>query len=115
MSRTASMRYVRFAATLLTVAAFQAAAAPDAAAAQTHTVTMEGMAFVPATLSVQRGDTVVWVNKDPFPHTATGQQRSFDSGEIAAGKTWKFVAGKQGTFAYVCALHPTMKGTLVVK
>ena len=86
-----------------------------AAAAATHTVVMEGVAFVPQTVTVKQGDTVVWVNKDPFAHTATAQDRSFDSREIAADKTWKYTVRKKGTIPYVCTLHPTMKGTLVVK
>jgi len=85
------------------------------AGAATHTVVMEGVAFVPATLTVKRGDTVVWVNKDMFPHTATAQDRSFDSKDIAPNKTWKHVAAKAGTFSYLCTLHPTMKGSLIVK
>ena len=83
--------------------------------AATHTIVMEGVAFQPATITVDAGDTVVWVNKDAFPHTATAQDKSFDSGEIGPAKTWKLVAKKKGTFAYVCAYHPTMKGTVIVK
>ena len=90
-------------------------AMPSPVAAATHTVVMEGVAFVPETLSVKQGDTVIWVNKDLFPHTATAQDRSFDSPEMAPNKTWKYTATKSGTFPYVCTLHPTMKGTLVVK
>jgi plastocyanin len=85
------------------------------AAPAIHTVVVEGMAFSPATLTVRQGDVVVWVNKDLFPHTATAQDRSFDSGEIAAGKNWRYVARKTGTLAYVCSLHPTMKAALIVK
>ena len=85
------------------------------AASASHTVVMEGVAFVPETLTVKRGDTVVWVNKDMFPHTATAQDRSFDSKDIAPTKTWKHVAAKTGTFSYLCTLHPTMKGTLIVR
>jgi plastocyanin len=85
------------------------------AAPATHTIVMEGVGFAPNTLTVAKGDTVVWVNKDAFPHTATAQDKSFDSKEIAAGKSWRFTAKKSGTFPYVCTLHPTMKGTLVVK
>jgi plastocyanin len=85
------------------------------AASASHTVVMEGVAFMPNVLTVAQGDTVVWVNKDAFPHTATAQDKSFDSKEIAAGKSWRFTAKKTGKFAYVCTLHPTMKGTLVVK
>jgi plastocyanin len=84
-------------------------------AVKTHTVIMEGVAFAPAAITVRAGDTVTWVNRDAFPHTATAQDRSFDSGEIPAARTWKLVARKRGAFAYVCTLHPLMKATLIVK
>jgi len=54
------------------------------------------------------------VNKDPFPHTATAD-RTFDSKSIAAGHSWSYVASKSGEFAYVCALHPGVKATLIVQ
>jgi len=88
---------------------------PGLAASATHTVVMEGVAFTPNVLTVAKGDSIVWVNKDAFPHTATAQDKSFDSKEIAAAKTWRFTAKKAGTFPYVCTLHPTMKATLIVK
>jgi plastocyanin len=98
------------------IVALQLGAPHAALAAQTtHTVIMEGVAVNPGTLTVAKGDTVVWVNKDPFPHTATAQDKSFDSKEIAAGKSWRLTVRKSGTFPYVCTLHPTMKGTLIVK
>jgi plastocyanin len=91
---------------------------PGAAAqapAATHTVTIEGTRFQPSTLTVSAGDTVVWINKDPFPHTATSQTGAFDSQEIGPEGTWSHVPMKKGTFAYVCRLHPTMKATLQVR
>ena len=100
---------------LLTVCVLQAGLALSApAAAETHTVRMEGVAFVPETLTIRRGDVVVWVNKDVFPHTATAQ-KEFDSGNIAPDQSWKYTATKAGIYPYLCTLHPTMKGTLVVK
>jgi len=94
-----------------------ARAAADAPAPKpvTHTVTIEGTSFSPATLTVHPGDTIVWVNKDFFPHTATSKAAGFDSGTIAADKSWKFKPVKKGTFEYACNFHPTMKATLVVK
>jgi plastocyanin len=86
-----------------------------AAHAATHTVSVEGMKFLPQTITVTRGDTVVWVNKDIFPHTATEAKRAFDSKVIAAGTSWTFTAKKVGTFNYICQLHPVMKGTIQVK
>jgi len=84
------------------------------AAAQTRTISIEGMQFAPASFTVKQGDTVVWENRDMVPHTATARG-AFDSGPIAAGKTWRLVAKKAGRFEYVCTLHPTMKATLVVE
>ena len=71
--------------------------------------------FVPHTLTVNAGDSVVWVNRDPFPHTATSEAGRFDSQEIAPDKSWRYTAGVQGEFSYTCTLHPTMKGRLRVK
>lgn len=82
--------------------------------ASTHTVFMDGTRFVPETIAVRRGDRVVWVNKDPFPHTATAL-REFDSAAVAAGGSWTFTTTRAGEFAYVCTLHPGMKGVLIVK
>lgn len=88
---------------------------PAVAAAATHTVVIEAMSFSPQVLEASAGDTVVWVNKDPFPHTATAEDRRFDSGDIAAGQSWTLQVSSEGQSAYVCSLHPTMKGTLIVK
>ena len=88
--------------------------AGSAVAAKTHTIAMDGTRFIPETLTVQRGDRVVWVNKDPFPHTATAPG-TFDSKSIAAGHSWSYVARKPGELAYVCTFHPGMKGTLLVQ
>jgi len=83
-------------------------------AAKDYTVAMDGTRFVPETLTVKRGDRVVWVNKDPFPHTATAAG-TFDSKSLAAGHSWSYVAHNRGEFAYVCTLHPGIKGTLIVQ
>jgi len=73
------------------------------------------MQFTPATLTVSKGERVVWVNKDLFPHTATADDKTFDSKEIAANASWTYVAAKAGEYPYGCTLHPTMKSKLIVK
>jgi plastocyanin len=113
---TAASRMRRLAGNTALVLCMAASAgfAVPAVAAKTHTIAMDGTRFVPETLTVQRGDRVVWVNKDPFPHTATAAG-TFDSKSIAAGHSWSYVARTSGEFAYVCTLHPGMKGTLFVQ
>jgi plastocyanin len=85
------------------------------ATAATHTVTISGMAFSPVALHVKRGDRIAWVNEDPFPHTVTAKDRTFDSGNIAAGKRWTFSPSSSGRFDYICTLHPVMTGTVEVE
>ena len=82
---------------------------------KTHTVTIEGASFSPASLTIAAGDTVQWVNKDPYPHTATSTGKGFDSGTIAADKSWKVTLDRRGEFPYVCSLHVTMKGIVKVE
>jgi len=89
-----------------------AAAAPKPV---THTVTIDGTQFQSGDLAVKPGDVIVWINKDPFPHTVTSKAGGFDSKTIASGKSWKFTAAKKGEFPYVCSFHPTMTGILRVK
>ena len=94
-------------------------ALPEMAAAArkpvTHTVTIDASRFQPDTLTVTRGDTVVWVNDDLVAHTATSQPGAFDSGLIAPGKSWKYKTKRAGEFAYTCTYHPTMMATLRVE
>ena len=98
------------AAGALCVAASSAAAGPPAR----HTVTIENMTFQPATLTVKKGDSVTFVNKDIFPHSATAAGQ-FDSKAIEPNKQWTYRAAKAGEFAYICTLHPNMKGMLKVE
>jgi plastocyanin len=100
---------------LLIVSSGPSAAEDPPAKATTHTVAIEAVQFAPDTLTVHRGDTVVWVSKDPFPHSVTSKDGRFDSHEIAAGKSWRYQPRKAGAFTYVCTLHPTMKAKLRVE
>ncbi len=87
--------------------------AAPAATPTTHTVVMESVSFQPQVLTIRLGDSVVWLNKDPFPHTATS--RAFDSMVIAAEGSWRHTPKASGELPYVCVLHPTMKATLRVQ
>ncbi len=106
-----------FAAVLVLIFSSQAANAQTKgkakAAAKTHVVQIRGSAFTPASMTINVGDSVVWNNKDIIPHTATG--KSFDSGNMDVGASYKFVFKKKGTYSYTCSYHPTMHGTIVVK
>ncbi|MGH8853789.1 MAG: cupredoxin domain-containing protein [Telluria sp.] len=105
----------RMAAAMAAAFALAGTVSAEKAIPAVHTVLIDGMRFIPQTLEVKPGDTVIWRNKDPFPHTATGAAGGPASPAIAAGASWKFTAKKRGNYPYVCTLHPTMTATLVVK
>ncbi len=63
---------------------------------------------------VLAGDTIEWVNKDIFDHTATSKAGGWDV-VIPAGKKARVVVKAAGVFDYICRFHPNMTGTIVVK
>jgi plastocyanin len=105
----------RWLAALLVSSDITAADGPHPAEGAVHTVVIENMQYNPPELRVHRGERIVWVNKDLFPHTVTAAAHAFDSGSIAPGASWTYVAGKTPEYAYGCTFHPTMKGILKVQ
>jgi LPXTG-motif cell wall-anchored protein len=81
-------------------------------AAAGASVTIKDFSFRPATIEVKAGDTVTWRNDDSTDHTATGE--TFDTGVLSKGTSGSFTFKRAGTFAYVCSIHATMKGTVRV-
>ena len=87
----------------------------DDARARSHVVEIRGFAYSPGTLTLVPGDTVVWVNHDLVPHTATDPGGGWDTGAIAPGDTSRLVFTARGESGYLCALHPSMRGTLITR
>jgi plastocyanin len=78
-------------------------------------VFIQGNAFSPQTLTVPVGTTVKWTNKDAISHTATSNTGLFDSGTLGEGGWYSFQFTSAGSFAYHCAIHPGMTGTIIVQ
>jgi plastocyanin len=78
-------------------------------------VAIANFSFQPATITVPVGTTVTWTNNDSASHTVTADDGSFKSESLGSGATFSQTFATAGTFAYHCAIHSTMKGTVVVK
>lgn len=79
-------------------------------------VGISGFVFVASDLKVKVGDTVTWTNNDSAPHTVTADDgKTFASSTLSQGGTFSFTFTTPGTFAYHCAVHPSMKGVVVVE
>jgi plastocyanin len=93
-----------------------ASSANAAPAAATQSVSIVSSAFSPKTISITVGDSVKWTNGDGFPHTVTADAAgSFNSTVAPNGGTFTLPFNSVGTFAYHCAIHTFMTGTVVVR
>jgi plastocyanin len=79
-------------------------------------VTISEYMFKPGNVTVPVGTTIKFTNEDSTPHTATSKESGgFETGPIKTGKSGEITLEKAGTFAYYCAFHPFMKGTITVE
>lgn len=90
-------------------------ATATAAAAADGAVRISGFAFSPRTVTVAAGESVTWTNEDRAAHTATGSGGTFDTERLDPGTSTTIVFATAGAYPYVCAIHPTMTGTVVVR
>lgn len=89
------------------------AVTPTAGAVSPLAVVIENFAFDPADITIPNGTIVVWRNADSSGHTAT-HPTEFNSGRIPAGDEFRHTFTTPGVFAYECAFHPEMTGTVTV-
>ncbi len=80
--------------------------------AETIQVTIEKLGFSPANIEAKVGDTIMWVNKDVFAHTATEK----DGWEVMLPpkKSASLTLQKAESVDYFCRFHPNMKGHVTV-
>lgn len=70
--------------------------------------------FDPAKVTVAAGTTVTWRNNGAATHTVTAEDGSFDSKDLAPGKTFVKTFDEPAAFRYKCTPHPWMTGILSV-
>jgi plastocyanin len=80
----------------------------------TTSVTISNFAFDPTNISVSSGDIITFTNKDTVTHTITAYDGSFNQ-TVDAGQATEVKIIKAGTYDYHCSIHPSMKGSIVVK
>jgi len=76
--------------------------------------TIKNYAFAPQALTVKAGTRITWTNRDSTAHTATTDQGSLDTGTINPGQSKTIDFQRPGTYAYHCAFHAFMTGTITV-
>lgn len=84
------------------------------------TFTKDG--FLPASLTIKKGEAVMWINESSVdatvnsnPHPTHKLYRFLNLGEVPPGSSVQAVFEKTGTFGYHNHLNPGQQGTIVVK
>ncbi len=94
--------------------AHDAGSSPVVAAAGPGAVTIKEFAFGTGTLTVSKGATVTWTNADSFGHSVVANDKSFMSEKLPSQTAFEHTFDTAGTFTYICGIHPSMTGTVVV-
>jgi len=85
-------------------------------------VDIKDLAYSPSSIQVAQGDTVTWTNSEEImPHDVTsgapGQPDLgllFGSELLLPGQSFAATFPEPGEFVYLCRLHPTMTGVVIV-
>ncbi|SRR6266567_1564910 len=86
-----------------------------APATEPNTIVLKDFHFSPMSLTVPAGATVIWKNLDGEPHTVVSDAGLFRSGGLDQDDSFTFKFDKPGTYRFICSIHPSMMGTIVVK
>jgi plastocyanin len=99
-----------------TVTSGQTTAGSDTmAAGETVTVRISGMRFEPASITVKPGTTVTWIHESSMPHTVSSQSGGPSSSTLYNGQSFSHTFDTAGRYDYLCGLHPSMKGSVMVE
>lgn len=78
------------------------------------TVTISEFAFHESEVFVTTGSTVTWTNADSPNHSVVATDGSFHSDSLGTGDSFSTTFDTPGTYEYVCGIHGSMHGTVVV-
>src|ERR1700724_203896 len=101
--------------TALTSTPCMAEESNNAGAGSAATVSMDHSTFIPGEITVASGATVTGVNNEAMPHTVVDLNKGFRSKMLTNDAKFSFAFATAGDYAYVCSIHPNMKGKVIVK
>jgi len=106
------MRGVAILSVILTALAW---AMHAAVAEPTVEITIDNFTFTPATVTIEAGTTVKWLNRDDIPHTVVAKSLAFKSRALDTDDSFAQRFNEVGEIDYFCSLHPHMTGRVIVR
>jgi len=83
---------------------------------KTYNIDISDFAFSPLVLTINKGDRVVWTNKDSVRHTVTSDSEDgLNSGMLSKDQSYSHTFNTAGTFEYYCEPHPYMKAKIIIR
>ena len=88
----------------------------ESTAAKTVTINIANFEFATPVVTINKGDTVKWTQRDSIGHTVTSDNNAWESSPaLKNGETFEHTFTEAGTFTYHCTPHPYMKGKVIVE
>ena len=79
-----------------------------------NTVIIQNGSFIPATMNVTVGTTVMWINRANTTQDVVSDSGLFNSGNLTNGMSYNYTFNQSGTYPYHSSINPSMTGTIVV-
>ena len=89
--------------------------APALSPSESVSIIIRSFAFEPGDVTIKKGTTIAWTNRDSVDHAVTGDNDSMlNSPVLKQDQNFSFTFTLPGEFYYHCAIHPSMKGKVTV-
>ncbi|KKG16739.1 hypothetical protein EO98_14895 [Methanosarcina sp. 2.H.T.1A.6] len=76
-------------------------------------IEIRGYKYIPQNLTVKVGQTVRWTNNDTVLHDVVGS--GIKSEYLQKGEAFTYTFEEEGTYEYVCKIHPWMAGEVIAE
>jgi plastocyanin len=78
-------------------------------------ITIDNFTFTPATITIEPGTIVKWINRDDIPHSVVAKSLAFRSKALDTEDSFSHEFNELGESDYFCSLHPHMTGKIIVR
>ena len=78
-------------------------------------VTIAGFKFSPDAVNAAPNAAIKWTNDDGAPHQVVIAAKNLKTPVLNKGQSAELKIDAAGSYDYICGIHPSMKGKVVVK
>ncbi len=91
------------------------ALSPQVVAQGAGAVSIASFKFAPETVTVAPNAAITWTNNDSAPHQVVVSAKNLKTPVLNKGQSAELKIADAGSYDYICGIHPSMKGKIVIK